>query len=181
MIDTTYLQTVISPHIKRQLKAQSAVSKAIREGVLVRPDTCELCGSIPLPAAHAQIVAHHWQGYEGDAAIDVLWICASCNVILRGQKYHNGSVTKEEAQSIIEANRKAKQDKANQPRAKEIRLRDYEVNFEIRLRERRYRYKVIVKDAQDQRAAIDFARDYTIAETGAEQVRLLWAGRYCLP
>lgn len=97
----TYLQAVISPHIKRQLKAQNAVSKAIREGVLVRPDTCELCGSIPGLAAHAQIVAHHWQGYEGDAAIDIMWICASCNVILRGPQYHNGTVSKEEARAIV--------------------------------------------------------------------------------
>jgi len=108
---------------RKQSKASTLVNQAIAAGQLIRPDTCELCGKTPGPApehtkeiwwternqTNRRIVAHHWKGYEADAAMDVLWICASCNCLLRGRKYHNGSVSKEEARVIVLKRRSQKE------------------------------------------------------------------------
>lgn len=87
------------------------ISKAIESGDMARSDTCELCGDSPSPITitrndgftykRSKIVFHHWRGYEGDAALDVWNICQHCNSILRGPKFHNGSVTKEQARQVV--------------------------------------------------------------------------------
>ena len=86
---------------KAQSRANLLVNQAIAAGQLIRPNTCELCGKAPVIKSNRQIMAHHWRGYEGDAILDVLWVCASCNSRLQGRKYHNGSVSKEEARVIV--------------------------------------------------------------------------------
>jgi ribosomal protein S27AE len=48
----------------------SAVARAIREGVLVRPDACSSCG------ARGRIHGHH-DDYA--KPLDVRWLCASCH------------------------------------------------------------------------------------------------------
>lgn len=154
----------------KRYKAMAIFNQAIKTGEVERRSSCELCDS------KSRIVGHHWRGY--DYPLDVWQICDSCNGILRGRKYHNGSVSKEEARHVVEANRKARQDNANRPRTKKIILRNYKVAFEIRLKGTRYKYEAIVMEAPDQRVAADFAREFVKSETGAEEIRYLWAQRY---
>lgn len=108
---------------RKQSKASTLVNQAIAAGQLIRPDTCELCSKAPGPSTdhpkeiwwrqinrtNRRIMAHHWRGYEGDAALDVWFICASCNAMLQGRKYHNGSVSKEEARVIVLKRRSQKE------------------------------------------------------------------------
>lgn len=151
---------------KRYL-AMSEVARALKDGRLVKPAKCELCD-----ASGSALVGHHWSGYDGPNALNVWWICRGDNVVLKGCKYHNGSVSKDEARAIVEASRRARQDKAN--RTTSTKLRDYEVALEIG----RYKFWVIVPAVQTQKVAIDLAKDFIIAETGAKEARLLWAGRH---
>lgn len=98
------------------VKAHQLVNQAIAAGLLIRPETCELCNETPGDPSPKQpkeiwwtqrnqtnkrIIGHHWRGYEGDAALDVWFICSSCNAVLQGPKYHNGSLSKEEARTFI--------------------------------------------------------------------------------
>lgn len=98
----------------RNSRAQRKVKKALKEGMLVRPDTCELCGRKPLTIEvhdyrhgthlRSPIYAHHWNGHEN--ALDVWWICHDCNARLLGDEFHNGTITKEEAKAIVRQPRK---------------------------------------------------------------------------
>ena len=93
----------------RNSNAQRQIQKALKDGVLVRPDICELCGDIPDPIKmndikrgiyfRHPIYAHHWNGHNN--ALDVWWICHTCNARLRGDEYHSGLVVKSEARQII--------------------------------------------------------------------------------
>lgn len=74
-------------------QAHIEVHKAVKEGRLTRPDTCELC------PARGRMGGHHYNGY--DKPLDVWFICYSCNSQLRG--YHDGSLTKEQARKLIAA------------------------------------------------------------------------------
>lgn len=90
-------------------KAVAILGKAIKEGNLNRPDTCELCGRTPKPIpmklksgeslTRSPIVGHHWQGY--DQPLNVLWVCCSCNGKLTGPEFHNGSMTKEQSREYV--------------------------------------------------------------------------------
>lgn len=97
-------------------KAMGKVYTAIKQGKLTRPDSCSLCGSPsktisypygahyhsgPIQVTKSNIVAHHWKGYEEEVATDVLWICHSCNLILSGPEYHDGSLSFSELRQII--------------------------------------------------------------------------------
>lgn len=101
--------TTADPCYIIRTKAITLVSQAIKAGLLVRPESCELCGRIPQSVTtkkgdkwyRPSIHAHHWRGYEGDAALDVWFICVSCNIVLQGLRYHSGSVSKEEARAIV--------------------------------------------------------------------------------
>lgn len=54
-------------------KAQIAVSNAKRDGRLVKPGSCEHCGT-----SEKKIQAHHWS-YEPEHWLDVIWLCTSCH------------------------------------------------------------------------------------------------------
>lgn len=60
----------------RQL-AYRLVREALGDGRLVRPERCDNCGGAP--KTHPGIIAHHPRGYEGDAALDVEWLCPVCH------------------------------------------------------------------------------------------------------
>jgi hypothetical protein len=66
------------PEQKAQALARQAVDRAVRDGRLVVPDTCELCGSRPGPGAWrtANVYAHH-EDYA--RPLDVIWLCGSCH------------------------------------------------------------------------------------------------------
>lgn len=88
------------------------VHRAIDSGRLSRPERCEICGKtevevnadIEARRGHAArkshvIHAHHYMGHE--YALDVWWICTSCNGMLWG--YHDGSLTIEDARAMWRA------------------------------------------------------------------------------
>jgi hypothetical protein len=54
-------------------RARNRVYQAIKDGRLVRPDTCEHCGAtgVPIEASHDE--------YTYDKALDVEWLCRSCH------------------------------------------------------------------------------------------------------
>lgn len=99
-------------------KAMGKVYTAIKHGNLTRANSCSLCDrpariiSYLYPVAvhypwqsqkqvtKSTIVAHHWKGYEGEAATDVLWICNQCNRLLAGPEYHDGSLNLEQLRQI---------------------------------------------------------------------------------
>lgn len=59
-------------------RARSKCRKAVMDGILVRPETCERCLKTPGPAkdGRTQIHAHH---HDYDKPLDVEFICAKCH------------------------------------------------------------------------------------------------------
>lgn len=94
-------------NLRHQQFAHKEVNKAIRNGTITRPDTCEICGAMPgvsslrtlsgRPASRTLVVGHHWRGYL--YPLDIWWLCASCNLMLGSR--HDGSLTKEQAALFI--------------------------------------------------------------------------------
>lgn len=77
--------------------AVKKVEVAVKNGELVRPTKCEVCGRETFKTNGIQpIVAHHWNGY--DDPLNVWWICRSCNRFLL---VHDGSLSIEQAKQII--------------------------------------------------------------------------------
>ena len=60
------------PEAKPRYYARAAVGRAVKRGLLTKPERCQLC-----LGANGRIEAHHWNGYE--AALDVIWLCRSCH------------------------------------------------------------------------------------------------------
>lgn len=56
--------------------ANSAVHNAIRDGKLIRPDSCEMCGSAD------KIQAHH---HDYNKPLDVVWLCYKCHMAEHGK------------------------------------------------------------------------------------------------
>lgn len=93
-----------------EANARIAVTTAVKEGKLDRPDTCELCGRRakdiiaeydskypePLKNRNYPIEGHHWRGWHHP--FDIWWLCHRCNVRLMG--IHDGSLTREEARKL---------------------------------------------------------------------------------
>ncbi len=84
--------------------ARKHVRIALKRGELTRPDRCELCNLSAIAYAQhsgqkTQIVAHHHQGYEPKHALDVWWICRSCNTLLAHR--HDGSLSQAEARELV--------------------------------------------------------------------------------
>ena len=59
-----------------KVAAKKAVHKAIRKGILTRPDTCSECGALD------RIEGHHDSYYEEDW-LSVRWLCHDCH-----EKWH---------------------------------------------------------------------------------------------
>lgn len=76
----------MTPH-----QAHMEVFKAVKEGQITRPDSCELCN------IKGRTVGHHYNGW--DKPLDIWHICYTCNSALRGR--HDGSLTKEQAKEFI--------------------------------------------------------------------------------
>ncbi len=55
-------------------QAHEAVRRAIRKGVLVRPDSCSQCGNNQM-----RIEAHHHKGYAEENRLEVIFLCTSCH------------------------------------------------------------------------------------------------------
>jgi hypothetical protein len=91
--------------------ARAHVHRAIDDSRLTRPERCEICGrneiEINADIEHRRgqatrtkhvLIAHHWLGYGYINALDVWWICTSCNGMLWG--YHDGSLTLDAARAM---------------------------------------------------------------------------------
>lgn len=57
-----------------QKRAHNAVARAIKSGKMNRPAECSRCGN-----SRQRIEAHHHNGYEGPAILDVVFLCTSCH------------------------------------------------------------------------------------------------------
>jgi hypothetical protein len=87
------------------------VHRTIDDSRLARAERCEICGrteaevfaDIEQRRGRASrrnhvIQANHWRGYEYRNALDIWWICTSCNGMLWG--HHDGSLTLDAARAM---------------------------------------------------------------------------------
>src|SRR6266568_2730447 len=73
MLDTRNVDLRLKQQMRR------AVRTAIKRGNLVRPKTCNKCGTAPGHTKNGRtlIEAHHHNGY--DDPLDVIWLCSRCH------------------------------------------------------------------------------------------------------
>jgi hypothetical protein len=82
------------------VRAAALVGQALKSGQLVRPMRCELCGVAGgFPSETHKIITHHWNGYGHP--LDVWWLCYQCSGKLKGERFHGGTVTKDEAMEFV--------------------------------------------------------------------------------
>lgn len=62
-------------------KARKAISNAIRDGRIVRPDHCSKCGLICKPQAHHA---------DYSKPLEVTWLCKICHVSADGREWLGG-------------------------------------------------------------------------------------------
>lgn len=58
---------------KDKLSSRSAVSNALRDNRLVRPESCEHCQK-----SYDTLEGHHWS-YKEEHWLDVIWLCVPCH------------------------------------------------------------------------------------------------------
>jgi hypothetical protein len=73
-------------------EARARVRRAVRNGVLVKPDACERCGRDASESRPYGLHGHHHNGYDEPHVLDVQWVCASCHAHIHG----NACLTPEE-------------------------------------------------------------------------------------
>lgn len=68
--------------------ARAAVRLALKNGRLIRPSICAICGKIPERHGREKqfLRADHFQGYERSNWLDVRWICLDCDGKLNRSK-----------------------------------------------------------------------------------------------
>lgn len=66
-----------TPEGRNKRKAHHAVSNAIRDGKLTRPDVCSVNDSV----CEGRIEGHHHKGYERAFWLDVEWLCIAHHAI----------------------------------------------------------------------------------------------------
>jgi hypothetical protein len=59
---------------RQRMRASHLMRRALGNGKLVRPDTCQRCGR------RGRIEGHHFRGYEDEHALSIEWVCRSCHV-----------------------------------------------------------------------------------------------------
>jgi len=64
----------LSDEARYKDNARSKLSVYIKRGKIVKPDGCSICG---FPSG---IEGHHHKGYDGENALDVVWLCKNCHV-----------------------------------------------------------------------------------------------------
>lgn len=60
-------------HFPAMAKARVYVHRAVKCGLLVRPDRCADCGTV------GRVEGHHFLGYAKEHWLDVRWLCRSCH------------------------------------------------------------------------------------------------------
>ena len=63
-----------------KVKARDVANKAVKAGLLVRPEACSICGQVPFPRrdGRSQIHAHHHDYLE---PLDITWVCCRCHAL----------------------------------------------------------------------------------------------------
>lgn len=59
---------------KLMRRVNFAIHRAVRDGKLIRPDSCSECGTPCKPEAH------HFKGYEKEFWLVVRWLCRKCHM-----------------------------------------------------------------------------------------------------
>jgi len=69
------------PEVKAKNKARHAAKAALINGILKRPDHCELCKTkdTPLKDGRTGLRADHYLGYEKENYLNVKFICVKCD------------------------------------------------------------------------------------------------------
>ena len=66
---------------KAQHRAHMAVLRALKRGTLVKPDACQSCGT-----EDERLEGHHYDGYEDERRLAVLFVCRSCHLVGHAQE-----------------------------------------------------------------------------------------------
>ncbi len=61
-------------------KARGAVSSAVYDGRMIKPDSCCKCG------IQCNLEAHHHRGYDKQFHLDVILVCKPCHVLLDAEQ-----------------------------------------------------------------------------------------------
>ena len=61
---------------RHKVQAYNNVYKAILSGEIIKPKRCQKCD------AKERLDAHHENGYEGDSALDVIFLCRRCHMAI---------------------------------------------------------------------------------------------------
>ena len=69
------------PEVKAKNKARHAVKSALINGILKRPNKCEICNEKdkPLKDGRSSLRADHYLGYEKENHLNVKFICVKCD------------------------------------------------------------------------------------------------------
>lgn len=69
------------PYVLAKSHARHAVKAALANGILKRPDNCELCGEkdIPLRDGRSGLRADHYMDYDKENYLTVRFICVKCD------------------------------------------------------------------------------------------------------
>jgi hypothetical protein len=64
-----------------KVAARQAVRLALRRGELIRPETCQQCGSTPgvTAAGRSLIEGDHFKGYAPEHHLTIRWLCKPCH------------------------------------------------------------------------------------------------------
>lgn len=70
-----------NPERRRKDNIRRAVNKAIKQGKIIPPKYCEICGKDPglRPNGRRMLRADHYLGYDKEHTFDIQWVCPSCD------------------------------------------------------------------------------------------------------
>ena len=66
---------------RQKERARRTLKRAVRDGLVIKPDTCSDCGETFEPK---DVDGHHYAGYDDEHALDVVWLCKRCHGLLHG-------------------------------------------------------------------------------------------------
>jgi hypothetical protein len=58
--------------------ANKQLDMAVRKGIVICPEACEICGVVPKRKDGRRLDGHHHRGH--DRPLDVQWLCGKCHV-----------------------------------------------------------------------------------------------------
>jgi hypothetical protein len=61
------------PEFRQKALARSAVNRAVKAGILKKPEACPTCGR------RVRLHGHHHNGYSREHRLDIEWVCAKCH------------------------------------------------------------------------------------------------------